>query len=47
MFNEIVVGVGEREGGDDAIALAKTLLRQRGHLTLAHVLTRDPAVFPG
>jgi nucleotide-binding universal stress UspA family protein len=41
MFNHIVVGVDEREGGRDAVALAKLLLADGGELTLAHVVARD------
>ena len=42
MFNQIVVGVDGREGGRDAVALAKLLVAAGGELTLAHVLPRDP-----
>jgi nucleotide-binding universal stress UspA family protein len=41
MFEEIVVGVGDHEGGRDAIALAKNLLAPDGELTLAHVRAHD------
>ena len=47
MFSEIVVGVDERDGGRAAIALAKTLIGKRGHLTLAHIVTSDPCVYRG
>jgi nucleotide-binding universal stress UspA family protein len=47
MFNEIVVGVDDREFGQDAIALAKTLAAPAGRLTLAHVLTTEPYVYRG
>lgn len=45
MFKQIVVGVDEREGGRDAIALAKQLLAPDGELTLAYVYTGDPHVY--
>ena len=41
MFQRIVVGVDEHEGGRDAIALAKNLLAPDGEITLAHVLAHD------
>ncbi|HYB30648.1 MAG TPA: universal stress protein [Solirubrobacteraceae bacterium] len=37
MFNNILVGVDEGEGGRDAIAVAKLLLADGGELTLEHV----------
>ena len=37
MFNNVVVGVDDREGGRDAIALARALLAEDGELTLAYV----------
>jgi nucleotide-binding universal stress UspA family protein len=42
MFKQIVVGVDGRQGGRDAIALAKNLLAGDGELTLAHVHAGDP-----
>lgn len=47
MFNHVVVGVDEGGGGSDAIALAKKLIGQRRHLTLAHITTSDPSVYRG
>lgn len=41
MFEQIVVGVDGREGGRDAVALAKLLLAAGGELTLAHVVPGD------
>ena len=41
MFNNVVVGVDEGEGGRDAIALARALLADGGELTLAHVFIED------
>jgi nucleotide-binding universal stress UspA family protein len=41
MFKQIVVGVDEREGGRDAIALAKHLLAPGGEITLAYVYAGD------
>src|SRR5438067_796701 len=42
MFNQIVVGVDGRQGGRDAVGLAKLPVAAGGELTLAHVLPRDP-----
>lgn len=47
MFNEIVVGVDDRERGHDAIALAKVLVGSGGRFTLAHILTTEPYVYRG
>jgi nucleotide-binding universal stress UspA family protein len=47
MFNNILVGVDDREVGHDAITLAKTLLGPSGRVTLAHVLTSEPYVLRG
>ena len=41
MFKQIVVGVDGREGGRDAVALAKLLVAAGGELTLAHVISGD------
>jgi nucleotide-binding universal stress UspA family protein len=41
MFKQIVVGVDGREGGDDAVALAKLIVAEDGQLTLAHVFGGD------
>lgn len=45
MFNQIIVGVDEHEGGRDAIALARNLLARDGDLTLAYVYVGDPHVY--
>jgi nucleotide-binding universal stress UspA family protein len=45
MFEQIVVGVDEHEGGRDAIALAKNLFARGGKLTLAYVYAGDPHVY--
>jgi len=47
MFGQIVVGVNDRKGGHDAIALARKLMGKGGRLTVGHVLTRDPYVYRG
>jgi nucleotide-binding universal stress UspA family protein len=47
MFNRIVVGVRDRRAGRDAIALAATLMARDATITLAHVLTSDPYLYPG
>jgi nucleotide-binding universal stress UspA family protein len=41
MFEHIVVGVDGRDGGRDAVALAKLLAAVAGQLTLAYVVARD------
>src|SRR4051794_32041160 len=41
MFKHIVVGVDGREGGRDAVALARLLAAAGGKLTLAYVVARD------
>jgi nucleotide-binding universal stress UspA family protein len=47
MFRQIVVGVDERIGKRDAIALADRLLAKDGELTLAHVYAGDPHIYRG
>jgi hypothetical protein len=47
MFNRIVVGVRDRRAGRDAIALAATSMARDATITLAHVLTSDPYLYPG
>lgn len=47
MFNQILVGVDEREGGRDAIALAKHLVAADGQITLVFVETSEPEVYRG
>jgi len=42
MFRNVLVGVDERPGGRDAIALAKDLVAKDGELTLAYVHLGDP-----
>ena len=37
MFNKVVVGVDEHQGGHDAVALAKQLAAPAGEVTLAHI----------
>ena len=37
MFNKVVVGVDEHQGGHDAVALAKRLAAPAGEVTLAHI----------
>jgi nucleotide-binding universal stress UspA family protein len=41
MFEHIVVGVDGREGGRDAVALARLLVAPGGRLTLAYVVAGD------
>lgn len=41
MFEQIVVGVDGRDGGRDAVALAKLLIGAGGELTLVHVSPGD------
>jgi nucleotide-binding universal stress UspA family protein len=47
MFKQIVVGVDGREGGRDAVALARLLVAAGGKLTLAHVVPGDAHRRPG
>jgi nucleotide-binding universal stress UspA family protein len=47
MFKQIVVGVDGREGGRDAVALAKLLVAAGGELTLAHIVPGDAHADPG
>src|SRR3954467_13003352 len=47
MFKHIVVGVDGREGGRDAIALARRLVAVGGKLTLANVVARDAHAYRG
>ena len=47
MFKQIIVGVDEREGSRDAIALARNLLAPDGDLTLAHIYDGDAHVHRG
>ena len=47
MFENVVVGIGDSEGGRDAIALAQQLLTGDADLTLAHVYAGDPYVYRG
>jgi nucleotide-binding universal stress UspA family protein len=46
-FNEIAVGVDFGPGGDDALALARSLIAEGGRLTLVNVVRSDPHVFGG
>jgi nucleotide-binding universal stress UspA family protein len=45
MFDHVLVGIDEHEGGRDALALARKLLAPAGELTLAHVYAGDPHVY--
>jgi nucleotide-binding universal stress UspA family protein len=49
MFDNVLIGVGDREGGRDALALAKQLVSTAGRLTLAHVqvVARKPSADSG
>ncbi len=47
MFKQIVVGVDGREGGRDAVALARLLVAAGGELTLAYVVPGDADAFHG
>src|SRR3954468_362786 len=47
MFKHIVVGVDGREGGRDAVALARLLVGVGGKLTLAYVVARDAHAYSG
>jgi nucleotide-binding universal stress UspA family protein len=49
MFKNVLVGVGDREGGQDALALARQLVSSDGALTLVQVqvVTRKPSADSG
>ena len=47
MFKHIVVGVDGREGGREAVALARLLVVVGGKLTLAYVVARDAHAYRG
>jgi nucleotide-binding universal stress UspA family protein len=47
MFTNVIVGVDNRDGGRDAIALAGQLLVGQGELTLVHVYAGEPYVYRG
>jgi nucleotide-binding universal stress UspA family protein len=47
MFTKVIVGVDERGGGRDAIALAQNLVGQGGTLALTNVITSDPYLYRG
>ena len=47
MFKHIIVGVDGREGGRDAVALARLLVGVGGKLTLAYVVAPDAGAYPG
>jgi nucleotide-binding universal stress UspA family protein len=42
MFNNVLIGVNDAEGGRDAIALGKVLVAGDGELTLGHVYHQEP-----
>src|SRR3954453_7495031 len=47
MFKHIIVGVDGREGGRDAVALARLLVAVGGKLTLTYVVARDAHAYRG
>jgi hypothetical protein len=47
MFKNLIVGVDERQGGRDAIALAKDLVADGGQVSLAYVHLGDPTPVRG
>jgi nucleotide-binding universal stress UspA family protein len=47
MFNNVIVGVNELQGGRDAIALAADLLSEGGRLTFSFIYHRDPPMWLG
>jgi nucleotide-binding universal stress UspA family protein len=47
MFNDVIVGVDQRDGGREAIALARLFVAEGGELTLAYVYRGDPYVWRG
>ena len=46
MFSNILIGIDHRDGGHDAVALAKLWFADGAQLTLAHVYTGEPYVYP-
>lgn len=47
MFRNVIVGIDGREGGRDALALARMLCGERGRLTLAYVYSLEPRAWRG
>ena len=47
MFDNVIVGVDGKEGGSDAIALAKALRDDAGQLTLAYIYPKEPHIWRG
>ena len=47
MFENVIVGIDGREGGRDALALARMLCGERGRLTLAYVYSLEPRAWRG
>lgn len=47
MFDHVMVGVDEHQGGHDAIALGRKLLAPDGELTLGYVHVGDPYLYRG
>jgi nucleotide-binding universal stress UspA family protein len=45
MFDRVLIGIDEHQGGRDAVALGKRLLAPFGALTLANVYAGDPHVY--
>jgi nucleotide-binding universal stress UspA family protein len=45
MFSNILIGVDHRDGGHDAVALAKLWFADGAQLTLAHVFVGDPSAY--
>jgi nucleotide-binding universal stress UspA family protein len=45
MFNDVMVGVDTRSGGQDAVKLARQLVSPDGRLTLVHVDDQGAAIF--
>lgn len=43
MFSNVIIGIDGREGGHDAVALARQMVSSGGRLALAHVFFLDPA----
>lgn len=47
MFKKAIVGIDGREGGQDALMLARLLLDPEGELVLAHIYPLDPVAWRG
>ena len=47
MFKKVIVGIDGRQGGQDALALARQLLDAEGELALIHIYLAEPVAWRG